>query len=69
MTSPVIVQDPSILSGAPVFAGTRVMAQTLWDYLEAGDSLESFLEDFPSVSREQVLGYLAAARERMMAAS
>lgn len=45
--------DPEILSGVPVFVGTRVPVQTLLDYLVAGDSLEEFLSDFPTVSREQ----------------
>ena len=50
-----ITIDPEIMSGAPVFKGTRVLAQTLIEYLEAGDSIDDFLEGFPSVSREQVI--------------
>jgi uncharacterized protein (DUF433 family) len=53
-----IVQDPDILSGIPVFKGTRVPIKNLIDYLEAGDSLEEFLDDFPSVKRENVLMFL-----------
>jgi uncharacterized protein (DUF433 family) len=53
-----IVQDPDILSGIPVFKGTRVPIKNLIDYLEAGDSLEEFLDDFPSVNRESVLMFL-----------
>ena len=50
----VVHSDPEIMSGTPVFVGTRVPVKNLNDYLEAGDSIEEFLEDFPSVSREQV---------------
>ncbi len=50
--------SPEILSGTPVFAGTRVPVQNLIDYLTAGDSLEVFLDDFPSVSREQAKAFL-----------
>ncbi|MDP9191285.1 MAG: DUF433 domain-containing protein [Acidobacteriota bacterium] len=46
------------MSGAPVFKGTRVLAQTLIEYLEAGDSIDDFLEGFPSVTREQVIAFL-----------
>lgn len=50
-----ITTDPDILSGQPVFAGTRVPVETLFDYLEAGVPLDEFLDDFPTVSREQAL--------------
>jgi len=50
--------DPEIMSGAPVFKGTRVMIKTLFDYLEGGHTLEDFLEGFPSVSKKQVLSIL-----------
>ncbi len=53
LISPVIQSDPDILGGTPVFVGTRVPIRTLLDYLEAGDSLEVFLDHFPSVSRKQ----------------
>jgi uncharacterized protein (DUF433 family) len=53
-----ITTSPNRLSGTPVFAGTRVPVQTLIDYLEAGDSLEAFLDDFPSVPREHALAVL-----------
>ncbi len=59
----VIHRDPAILGGTPVFVGTRVPAQTLFDYLEAGDSLDAFLEQFPSVSRDQAVAALAMARD------
>lgn len=56
-----------ILSGTPVFAGTRVPVQTLIDYLEAGDRLDDFLEDFPTVSRDQAIEALEIAREALNA--
>jgi uncharacterized protein (DUF433 family) len=62
-TTSVVKIDPEILSGTPCFAGTRVPARTLIDYLEGGDSLESFLEDFPTVSREQAVALLEEASE------
>lgn len=60
-TSPVIHSDPDILGGTPVFVGTRVPVRTLLDSLEAGDSLNEFLEDFPSVTREQAVAALQLA--------
>jgi uncharacterized protein (DUF433 family) len=62
-TTSVVKIDPEILSGTPCFAGTRVPARTLIDYLEGGDSLESFLEDFPTVSRQQAVALLEEASE------
>jgi len=59
----VVHSDPEILGGTPVFAGTRVPVKSLYDYLEAGDSLDEFLESFPSVSREQAIAVLELARE------
>ena len=53
--SPVVHSDPEILSGTPVFVGTRVPVQSLFDYLEAGDTLHEFLRQFPSVRREQAI--------------
>lgn len=67
MASTLITADPETLSGAPVFAGTRVPVKTFTDYLEAGDSIEVFLDDFPSVGREQVIQFLEEARERLTA--
>ena len=55
--------DPEKMSGTPVFTGTRVPVNHLLDYLKAGDSLDTFLADFPTVSREQVLGVLELMRE------
>lgn len=62
--SSVVKIDPEIMSGAPCFPGTRVPIQNLIDYLEGGDSIEDFLEGFPSVSREQVVAFLEAASDR-----
>jgi uncharacterized protein (DUF433 family) len=67
--STVVKIDPEIMSGAPCFAGTRVPIQNLIDYLEGGDSIEDFLEGFPSVSREQVIAFLEEAKDRMLAAA
>jgi uncharacterized protein (DUF433 family) len=52
--SKVVIQDPNILGGEPVFAGTRVPVKSLFDHLEAGDSIDDFLDGFPSVKLEQV---------------
>lgn len=60
---PIVHRDPDILGGTPVFVGTRVPVKTLFDYLEAGDSLEVFLDAFPSVSRKQAVAALELARE------
>lgn len=54
----IIVSDPEILSGAPVFRGTRVPFQALLDYLEGGDTLDQFLDDFPTVSRDAAISAL-----------
>ena len=51
MTQQVVCRDPEVMGGAPVFCGTRVPVQTLLDYLEAGESIDQFLEGFPSVTR------------------
>ena len=62
-----IHSDPEIMGGTPVFVGTRVPFQTLLDYLEAGDPLQEFLEDFPSVSREQAVAALEQAKDALLA--
>ena len=62
-----IHSDPEIMGGTPVFVGTRVPVQTLLDYLEAGDPLDEFINDFPSVSREQVVAVLELAKEMLLA--
>ena len=58
--------SPEVLGGTPVFSGTRVPVQTLLDYLEAGDSIDEFLDGFPSVTREQVLSFLEMAKDRLV---
>ncbi|MFY9825460.1 MAG: DUF433 domain-containing protein [Thermoanaerobaculia bacterium] len=60
--NPLITSSQERLSGTPVFAGTRVPVQTLIDYLEAGDPLDSFLDDFPSVTREHAVAVLELAK-------
>ena len=62
-TTSVIQSDPDILGGTPVFAGTRVPIRTLLDYLEAGEPLAEFLDDFPTVTREQATAALRLAGE------
>lgn len=62
-----IHSDPEIMGGTPVFVGTRVPVQTLLDYLEAGDPLDEFLEDFPSVTREQSVAVLELAKDMLLA--
>ena len=62
METQVIVVDPDIQSGAPVFAGTRVPIRNLFDYLEEGDSLGVFLDQFPTVTREMAIAVLEKAR-------
>jgi uncharacterized protein (DUF433 family) len=64
---PVVHSDPDIMSGTTVFVGTRVPFQTLIDYLEAGQPLSEFLEDFPTVSKEQAVAALEQAKEALLA--
>ena len=64
---PLITTSADRLSGTPVFAGTRVPVQTLVDYLEEGDSLDDFLTDFPSVSREHAIAVLELAKSALIA--
>ena len=61
-----IQRDPDILGGTPTFRGTRVPVRTLFQYLEAGDSLALFLEDFPSVSEREVIEVLELASKRLL---
>jgi uncharacterized protein (DUF433 family) len=63
----VVKVDPEIMSGAPCFAGTRVPIQNLMDYLEGGDSIDEFLEDFPTVTRQQVISFLEEAKQSVLA--
>ena len=63
----IVHSDPEIVSGTPVFVGTRVPAQALLDYLEGGETIEEFLDDFPSVSREQAIAFLEEAGRALLA--
>jgi uncharacterized protein (DUF433 family) len=69
MNRPIISRSPDIMGGSAVFHGTRVPVQTLLDYLEAGESIDDFLEGFPSVTREQIIAFLEEAKTRMVEAS
>ncbi|MGL5832308.1 MAG: DUF433 domain-containing protein [Waterburya sp.] len=61
----IISTSPDVMGGTPVFAGTRVPVQTLLDYLKAGESIEDFLDGFPSVKREQVIAFLEEAGKQL----
>jgi uncharacterized protein (DUF433 family) len=65
-TASVIHSDPEILGGTPVFIGTRVPLKNLIDYIEGGHSLDEFLDDFPSVTREQVIAALEEAKQALI---
>lgn len=67
MPAPVIVRDLEVLGGIPCFRGTRVPFQNLLDYLEAGDTLDEFLEQFPTVTREMAVEALETAKESLLA--
>jgi uncharacterized protein (DUF433 family) len=62
----VVVSDPEVLGGTPVFAGTRVPVDTLFAHVKAGDTIDTFLEDFPSVSRAQIEALLDLTAELMV---
>jgi uncharacterized protein (DUF433 family) len=66
MKEPIITASPDVLGGTPVFARTRVPVQTLLDYLKAGESIDDFLEGFPTVTREQVVAFLEEAEEQIV---
>ena len=66
MAQPIVTSSPDILSGTPVFAGTRVPVQALIDYLEGGETIDDFLAGFPTVKREQVVAFLEEATVRMI---
>src|SRR5947199_10497083 len=66
MKSPVVSRSPDVMGGTAVFPGTRVPVQTLLDYLEAGETIDQFLEGFPSVTREQVITFLEQAKDRLV---
>ncbi len=69
MRETVISRDPSVMGGTPVFSGTRVPVQTLLDYLEAGETIDDFLEGFPTVTRAQVIAFLEEGKDRLVAAA
>ena len=66
MNEPVISRSAEVMGGTPVFSGTRVPVQTLLDYLEAGETIDEFLEGFPAVRREQVIAFLEQAKDRLV---
>ena len=63
----IVHSDPEIVSGTPVFVGTRVPVQALLDYIEGGETLDEFLDDFPSVTHEQAVAFLEAAGRALLA--
>ena len=67
LPNPLVTRSDEVMSGSVVFAGTRVPVQTLLDYLEEGDTLDQFLEDFPTVSREHAVALLELAKESVFA--
>lgn len=67
MAEEVITRDPEIMGGVACFRGTRVPFQTLLDYLESGDTLDNFLEQFPGVSREMAIAALERAKDSLLA--
>jgi len=65
MSQSVIASSPDVLGGTPVFTGTRVPIQTFIEYIKGGESIDDFLDGFPTVSREQILLFLDQAKEQM----
>ncbi len=66
MKEPIVTSDPDVMGGTPVFARTRVPVQTLLDYLKGGETIDDFLEGFPTVTREQVIAFLEEAEEQIV---
>ena len=66
MNNPYVTQDPLLMSGTPCFAGTRVPVKSLFDYLEGGDTLTEFLEQFPTVTKEATIHVLEASRRALL---
>jgi uncharacterized protein (DUF433 family) len=66
---PVVSRAPNVMGGTAVFSGTRVPVQTLLDYLEAGETVDAFLEGFPTVTRAQVVAFLQQAKDRLIEAA
>ena len=69
MKPAVVSSNPNVMGGTAVFHGTRVPVRNLFDYLEAGESIDDFLEGFPSVSREHVIAFLEEAKDRVIEAA
>jgi uncharacterized protein (DUF433 family) len=69
MKQSVVTCNIDVMGGTPVFRGTRVPVQTLLDYLEAGDSIDEFLQGFPTVSRQQVIAFLEEAKDRLVSSA
>ena len=69
MKQPIVSRSLDVMGGAAVFYGTRVPVQTLLDYLEAGESIDDFLEGFPSVTRQQVIAFLEEGKDRLIEAT
>lgn len=69
MKEPIVTRSPDIMGGTPVFVGTRMPVQTLIDYLEGGDTIDNFLEGFPTVRREQIIAFLEEAKDHVVAAA
>lgn len=69
MSQQIITCSPDILGGTPVFTGTRALVQTLLDYLEGGETIDDFLEGFPTVKRKQVIVFLEETKARMVASA
>ena len=66
MKEQIITASPDVMGGTPVFANTRVPVQTLLDYLKAGESIDDFLDGFPTVTKEQVIAFLQEAEEQIV---
>ena len=66
MNKQIISSSPDVMGGTPVFAGTRVPVQTLIDYLKGGESIDDFLDGFPTVGKQQIIAFLEEAKEQMV---
>jgi uncharacterized protein (DUF433 family) len=66
MKTTIVSRDPEVMSGAPVFTGTRVPVQTLIDYLDGGETIDDFLAGFPTVTRHQIIAFLEEAKDRLV---
>ena len=66
MNKQIITSSPDVMGGTPVFVGTRVPVQTFIDYIKGGESIDDFLDGFPTVAREQVIDFLEEAKEQMI---